>query len=131
MIGRLAAAGLLLLAAVAPASADPDSEALVRGFIAWVDSSNEWNASVSVVRSDGADTFAEGVVLSREQPHVSISIETLRMQDLIERDGGGFTASEIEMAGAAAATDVVQVAIPSAAIANISLPSVEGTTLDV
>src|ERR1044071_1490962 len=126
MIGRIAAAGFLILAAGAPASADPTSEAVVRDFIGWVDSSNEWNASVSVVRSEDADTFAEGVVFSREEPHLSISVETLRFRDLIARDGGGFTASEIEMNGAAVASDAVQVAIPSGAVWNISLPSAEG-----
>src|SRR4051812_15333116 len=120
MIGRLAAAGFFILAAVAPASADPTNESLVHDFVGWVDSSNEWNASVSVVRSDGADTFAEGVVFSREQPHISISIETLRFRDLIAREGGGFTASDIELNGGAIASDAIQMAVPSAAISNIS-----------
>jgi hypothetical protein len=131
MIGRVAAAGFFLLAAIAPAAADPESEGLIRNFIAWVDSSNEWNASASIVRSDGDNTFAEGVVFSRDEPHVSVSIETLRLKDLTTRDGGGFTSSEIEVSGAAVAADAVQVSVPSGTLSNMSMPSLEGVTLDL
>ena len=48
MIGRIAAAGFFFLAAAAPAAADATSEGLVRDFVAWVDSSDTWAASVSV-----------------------------------------------------------------------------------
>ena len=64
MIGRIAAAGFLMVVAAAPAAAGTESEGLVRDFIAWVDSSPAWSASVNVVRSDSEDTYAEGIVVS-------------------------------------------------------------------
>ena len=130
MIGRIAAVGFLLLAAAVPAAADPTGEGLLREFVGWVDSSEQWSASVSVIRSEGSDTFAEGLVLSREDPHVSVSLETLRLRDLRSRDGGGFSASEIELDGGAVTSDQVTASIPSGALWNISLPSLAGVTLD-
>ncbi len=131
MIGRIAAAGFFFLAAAAPAAADPASEGMVRDFIAWIDSSGDWSATVSVVRSDAENTFAEGVVISRDEPHVAFSIETLRLKDLKPRDGGGFVASEIEMDGGAVLSDSVKGAIPSGALWNISMPSFAGVTFDM
>ena len=130
MIGRIAAAGFLLIAAASPAAADAESEALFRNFIAWVDSSSEWSASVSVVRSEGRDTFAEGVVFSRETPHVGISIEELRLKDLKERVGGGFTAAEMEMTAGAVLGEGFEAEIPSAELWGLALPSLTGVTLD-
>ena len=76
MIGRIAAAGFLLLAAATPAAADAKSEALVRDFVAWVDSSDDVVGDRSAsVRSDGSDTIAEGLIFSRKEPNVSINIE--------------------------------------------------------
>src|SRR3954469_9946298 len=105
MIGRIAAAGFLVVVAAAPAAASTESEGLVRDFIAWVDSSPDWSATVNVVRSDAEDTYAEGVVISRNEPHISISIESLRLEDLRARDGGGFSASKIAMNGGAIVSD--------------------------
>lgn len=126
-------AGLMVLAAVAfaaPARADTRSEALLRDFVAWVDSSPDWSATVSLVRSDGNDTFAEGLVFSRNAPRISISIEELRLRDLATRPGGGFSASEIEMRAGEAVGDMVNANIPSASASGVSLPSLDGVTLD-
>lgn len=138
MIGRIAAAGFLVLAAATPAAADPTSEALIRDFVAWVDSSSQWSASVGAVRSDGSDTIAEGLVFSLQEPRVSISIERLRLADLAARPEGGFTASEIEMTAGNALIDIAQptgpstleYSIPSAAVWNISMPSLAGVEID-
>jgi len=130
MISRIAAAGFFLAVAVAPAAASSESEGLVRDFIAWVDSSPDWSASVNVVRSDAEDTYAEGVVISRDQPRISISIESLRLEDLRARDGGGFAASKIAMNGGAIVSDTVESKIPSGTITNISMPSLGGAALD-
>lgn len=130
MIGRIAAAGFLVLAAATPAAADASSEALIQDFVAWVDSSNEWAASVSVVRSDGSDTFAEGLVFSRSDPQLSVSIEALRLADLAARPEGGFTASEIEMTAGEVLADALVYSVPSAAVWNISMPSLDGVSLD-
>ena len=105
MIGRIAAAGFFAVVAAAPAAASTESEGLVRDFIAWVNSSADWSASVNVVRSDAADTYAEGIVISRNEPRISISIESLRLEDLGARDGGGFSASKIAMNGGAIVSD--------------------------
>lgn len=130
MIGRIAAAGFLLLAAANPAAADAESEGLIREFVAWVDSSNEWSASVSVVRSDGSDTLAEGLVFERATPRISISMEELRLTDLKPGAEGGFTASEIEMTGGAVLGDEFETAIPSAGLWNVAMPSLAGVTID-
>ena len=120
----------ITLAGAAPASADTKSEALLRDFVAWVDSSPDWSASASVIRSDGNDTFAEGLVFSRENPHESISIEELRLRDLAERQGGGFSATEMEMRAAEIITDMVDAKIPSATASGASLPSLAGIIID-
>ena len=130
MIGRIAAAGFLVLAAASPAAADAESEALLKEFVAWVDSSSEWSASASVVRSEGRDTFAEGVVFARDEPHFSISIEELRLKDLKAREGGGFAAAEVEMTSGAVLGEGFEAAIPSGELWGISLPSLAGVTID-
>ncbi len=130
MIGRIAAAGFFLFAAAAPAIADTESEGLIRDFVAWVDSSDDWSASASVIRSEGGDTFAEGIVISRDEPRISISIEALRLSDLEARSGGGFTASEIELTAGAVLTDALETSIPSAALWNISMPSLADVAID-
>lgn len=130
MIGRIAAVGFFLVVAGTPAAASTESEGLVRDFIAWVDSSPDWTASVNVVRSDAEDTYAEGIVISRDEPRVSISVDSLRLEDLQARDGGGFSASKIAMNGAAIVSDKVDVKIPSGTITNIAMPSLGGIALD-
>ena len=108
MIGRIAAAGFLVLAAATPAAADATSEALIRDFVAWVDSSDTWSANVGSVRSDGTDTIAEGLIFSLKEPRVSISIERVRLANLAARAEGGFTASEIEMTSGNALIDIAR-----------------------
>jgi hypothetical protein len=131
MLGRAAACAILIVAGAAPALADSRSEALFGDFIAWVDSSPEWSASVSLVRSEGAETIAEGIVFGREAPHVAISVEELRLRNLEARPGGGFYAARIEMGGGAIITEFMEAAIPAGAIAEISMPSLAGLTFDV
>ncbi len=126
MISRAAAIVLFLACAALPALADEQSEALLNDFIAWIDSSAQWDASVSFIRSDGNDTYAEGVIFSRADPHVSVSIETLRLRGLKARDGGGFMADEIDMGGADIVANDLRYTIPSASVENVSAPSVEG-----
>ncbi len=83
-----------------------------------------------MIRSDGNDTFADGLVFSRENPHESISIEELRLRDLTERQGGGFSATEMEMRAAEIITDNVDAKIPSATASGASLPSLAGVSID-
>jgi hypothetical protein len=99
---RAALAALAILAGVGlggggPASADPASEALLRGFVAWVDASPDWSASVGDVRSDGRDTVAENLVFTRDDPHVAIRVETLGLKDLRARAGGGFETAAVTL----------------------------------
>ncbi len=121
---------LIVLVGATPASADTKSEALLRGFIAWVDSSPDWSASASLVRSDGADTFAEGLVFARTDPNELISVEELRLRDLSERPGGGFSASEMELRSGEVVTDKVDAKIPSATASGVSLPSLAAVAID-
>lgn len=131
MIGRrTAAAALLLGLSAAPALADAEGEALVQRFVAWVDSSPEWSASVSVVRSESSDTLAEGLVFSRDEPRISVSIEALRLSDLAERNGGGFSASAIELSKAAVVGEGVEAAVPSASLSDLAMPSLGAVVLD-
>ncbi len=130
MIGRAAVLAIVMLAGVAPASADPSSEALIHDFVAWVDSSPDWSASASLIRSEGRDTFADGLVFSRDNPRVSISVEELRLSNLEAREGGGFEASEIEMRSGEVVTEFMDIKVPSAAADGASLPSLAGVTLD-
>ena len=128
---RLATAiALVALAGATPASADTKSEALLHDFVSWVDSSSDWSASASVIRSDGNDTFADGLVFSRDNPHVSISIEELRLRDLAERQGGGFSATEMEMRTGEIVTDTFDAKIPSATASGMSLPSLADIVID-
>ncbi len=83
-----------------------------------------------MVRSDGNDTFAEGLVFSRDNPHVSISIEELRLRDLAERPGGGFSATAMEMQAAEVVADTLDAKIPSATISGASLPSLADVVID-
>jgi hypothetical protein len=138
MIGRIAAAAFLLSAAATPAAADATSEALVRDFVAWVDSSDTWAATIASVRSDGSDTIAEGFIFSLKDPNVSINIERVRLADLAAPAEGGFKASEIEMTSGSALINIAQptgpstleYSIPSAAVWNISMPSLAGVEFD-
>ena len=86
---------------------------------------------MSLVRSEGAETIAEGIVFGREAPHVAISVEELRLGDLEARAGGGFTAAQIDMVGGAIITEFMEAAIPSGTIAEISMPGLAGVTFDV
>ena len=129
MSGR-ALLALMLFTAAGPAAADDASEALLQGFVATIDASADWTASASNVRSEAADTIAEGLVFTREDPHVSVSVERLRLRDLAEREGGGFTAAEIEMSGAAVVSDVLDYSVPSASVSDVSVPSVAEISFD-
>ncbi len=130
MIVRVAILAFVAFAGVSPASADPASEALVHDFVAWVDSSPDWSASVSLVRSEGDDTIAEGLVFSRDDPHVSISIETLRLTGLAARAGGGFSAAAIKLGNGEVVTQNIDAKIPSAAASGASMPSLADVVID-
>ncbi len=127
LIGTVA---LVALAGATPVRADTRSEALLRDFVAWVDASPDWSATASLVRSDGSDTVAEGLVFSRDDPHVSISIEELRLGNLAERQGGGFSASKMEMRSGEIVTDTFDARIPAATASAVSLPSLDGVAID-
>lgn len=122
---------LLLTVAMAaiPARASETSEALFRGFVAWVDSSPDWSASVSAVRSSGRDTLAEGLLISRDDPEVSFSVEELRIRDL-HTWNDGFDATGIWAEGVAVATKNLEVAIPSAKVESLTMPGLQGLVFD-
>lgn len=130
MRGRSAVLALLLAVYGTPAEADFASEAMLHDFVRGIDASADWRASASVVRSEGGDTIAEGIVFSREEPAASISIDRLRLLDLEEGDEGGFSATEIEMTGAAVSLDEAMIRIPSGTVRDVSIPSTEGLIYD-
>ena len=133
MIRRAAAVFVVLLCGAlpaAPAWADQRSEALIEDFVAWVDSSPDWSASVGDVRSRGRDTIAEGLVLSRADTGTSIKIDTLRIKDLNGRDDGGFTATGIWLDGAAIAAKNLDYVIPSAKVESVTMPGMQGLSFD-
>ena len=130
MICRAAIVILFLLGGAPPALADEASEALLSDYVAWVDSSPDWSASVSFIRSDGPDTFAEGLVFSRADPNISISIERLKFGRLEAREDGGFRAAAIDMEGAAIAANDLRYTIPSATVEAVSVPVMPGLDFD-
>jgi hypothetical protein len=131
MVLRSAALALLVSAA-APAAADVRSEAMLRDFVAMLDSAEEWTASARLIRSDGSDTVAEGLAVSRQAPDVTVSIEALRVRDLEEHtDGGGFQASKIEVTGATVASELFDYSIPAATMTTVAMPTFAGIELDM
>ena len=129
MLARIALV-LLGVAAAEPARADAASEALLGAFIENVDASPDWSASADLIRSEGGATIGEGLVFSRGEPDVSVSIERLSLDNLRDRNGGGFAASSIEMAGGAIISGVIDYAIPSASVRDVSAPDMAGISLD-
>jgi predicted ester cyclase len=129
MIYRAVIVALFFLG-VAPALADQRGEALMREYVDWADSSPDWSASVAILRSDSRYTIAEGLVFSRGDPDVSISIERLRIRDLARSPDGGFQATRMIMDGAAVAAEGISYAAPTATIESISVPSMEGLSFD-
>jgi hypothetical protein len=130
MTGRAALLALLLVAAARPAAADDASEALLQSFVAGIDASADWSASADNIRSEGSDTIGEGLVFTREEPHVSVSVERLRLRDLEEGEDGGFTTAEIELTGGAVVSDVLDYSVPSASVSDVAVPSVAEISFD-
>jgi hypothetical protein len=130
MTSRSALAALILLGGAAPSLADAGSEALVRDFVAWVDSSPDWTAALGAVASQGDDTVARNVVFSRADPQVSVAIDTLRLAGLAERAGGGFIARALEIEDAIITSTALNYTIPSASVEAVSVPSMTGITFD-
>lgn len=120
----------LFLAGATPALADQRGEALMREFVGWVDSSPEWSASVAILRSDSRFTIAEGLVFSRGDPDVSISIERLRVRDLAEGPDGGFQATQMIMDGASLVAANVSYTAPTATVESVSVPTMDGLSFD-
>jgi hypothetical protein len=137
MLRYAAAAALAVAALAAPAEADVRSESMLRQFLAVIDGSPMWSARADLILSEGADTVAESIVLEREErPLVEVRIERLRLRDLGERSGGGFSAAEIELTDAAVvSTDAgfstsFEYSVPSATVAGVSMPSFGGLEFD-
>jgi hypothetical protein len=128
-----AAAIVLLVAAAQPATADVRGEAMLRNLINTIDSAEDWSATVDTIRSAGADTFAEGVSVTRDEPQLSFRLRAIRVRDLNPTgNNGAFTASEIEATGfEAAGDDDGRFTIPTAAAREVAMPSFAGLTVDV
>lgn len=129
-IARAAILALLWIAGATPGWADARGESLIRAFVDSVDSLPGWTASASLVRSEGDGTIAEGVMLSQQDPPVSISAEELRLSSLAERPDGGFSASRVELRGGALISASAEYAIPAATLVDVSLPSLAGLSVD-
>lgn len=130
MFGRSAVAALLLIAGATPACADFASEALLHEFVRNIDESPDWSAIAGAVRSQGLDTFGERLVVSRQDPDVTVSIDRLRLRDLREGADGGFSAAEIEVTGTTFASEDADVAIPTASVREVAVPGPEGLVYD-
>jgi hypothetical protein len=121
----------LSVAGAAPAAADVRSEAQLGAFIEMLDAAAEWTATSERIRSEGADTIADGVSISRRDPEVMIEIESLRLRDLSEHpEGGGFRASRIEATGIALTSESVAYEIPTATVTDVSMPSFAAVEFD-
>jgi hypothetical protein len=130
MFGR-AAALAILLAAAQPAKADLRGEEMLRSFVATIDSAEEWSARADAIRSEGADTIAEGIAVTRGDPALTFRIQRLRLRDLADSPVGGFSAAEIEVNGAHAEHDDGRFDIPVATVRDVSMPSFASLAVDV
>jgi hypothetical protein len=130
MLRRSAVLVCLWLAGIAPAKADFASEALLHDFLRTVDASPDWSASAAAVRSEGADTIGERLVISRNEPDVSVTVDRLRLRDLREAAAGGFSAAEIELTGGALVSPESELRVPTASVRSASMPSAEGLAYD-
>jgi hypothetical protein len=130
MLGRAAVFAAVLIAGAGPAAADPQSEALLRDYVESVDALPDWSAAVATIRTDGDDTIAERLTMTRAEPRVSVAIGRLRLLDLSERAGSGFVASEIELTDGSLESDVVNYSIPSAIATEVGMPSLAEVGFD-
>jgi hypothetical protein len=133
-----------LVAVAAPAHADQRSEAMLSGFVTWIDSSPLWAARSGAVRSEGADTILADLVIELEDlPGFSTNIAELRLTGLAAQKGGGFTADSIALTGASATWQMhptrdmstpyghMEFAIPAATMSGVSMPSFAGVAIDM
>ena len=121
----------LSVAGAVPAAADVRSEAQLGAFIEMLDAAADWTATSERIRSEGADTIADGVLISRRDPEVTIAVGSLRLRDLSEHpEGGGFRASRIEATGIAVSSDLIGYEIPTATLSGVSMPSFASVEFD-
>jgi hypothetical protein len=121
----------LSIAGAAPAAADVRSEAQLGAFIEMLDSAADWTAKSERIRSEGDDTIADRILISRRDPEIIVEVESLRLSDLSEHpEGGGFRASRIEAIGIAVSSDFVGYEIPTATITGVLMPSFAAVEFD-
>lgn len=114
------ALGVLLSA---PAAADEESEALVRSFVAGIDGRGDWSARARLIRSDGADTIVEELVLGRTAPELELRLGSLRLRDLEADEEDGFWAAEIEATDTSLRSDRFHLALPAFAATDVGMPN--------
>jgi hypothetical protein len=88
-----------------------------------MDALPDWSAAVATIRTEGDNTVAEGLTMTRAEPRVSVAVGRLRLLDLGEREGSGFVASEIELTDGSLQSDAVDYRIPSAIVTDVAMPS--------
>ena len=130
MVRHAAAILALLVTAASPAVADPQSEAMLREVVDNLDALPDWSAAVGAIRSEGDNTIAEGLRITRTEPRIEVEVERLRFLDLSAREGSGFVASEIELTNGALRSDPVDYRIPSALATSIAMPSFADVSFD-
>lgn len=130
MLRAALAIALCVLLLPDPSAADDESEALVRSFLADVDSRDDWSARAGLIRSDGADTIVEDIVLGRSAPELELQIGTLRLRDLEAEAEDGFWAAEIEVTEASLRGDRFHVWLPAFAGTDVAMPNLLDAEFD-
>ena len=86
-----------VMAAAPPAWADASSEALVQDFIAGIDASLAWDASVESISSSEADTLITGLRISQTDGPFRLRAGAVSLRELAANSGGGFSAAQISI----------------------------------
>ena len=126
----LTLSSLALLALASPSRADERSEELVRSFVADMDGRSGWSVTLGEVRSAGDDTILDDLVLTRAAPALEVRIGQARLAGLEEREGGGFSAAEVEVTDAALSSASTEIALPAFAATDLSTPNLLDVTFD-
>jgi len=120
----------LMLGAAPAALADAASEQLVRDFLNGIDAHPDWTATSASVTSEGANTLVRDLRIIRSGAPTNIAIDILQLTDLKSREGGGFTASALNLSGASVDLDVIGYTIPTVTASGVSSPNLAALVYD-
>jgi hypothetical protein len=83
----------LTAAPLAPALADPASEAFLKNQLATLDADADWSAAADAIRSEGEDTVLEGLDITATSPKAALTVGEMHLQNLEPGDHDSFSMS--------------------------------------